>query len=385
MHIKTKIYHYVSLQEGDPSGRKYRKAVKTVQLWLQEVTPDQLIPAFIVGENTYYWYQEKLWWKIQFDSSEKTVEAFRKGCAKGTLEKAVSPLDTFSVMYERASALVNNRLACNGDIYVVTDEPRYCLRYNCILTQTNGKLISFVSAFDDKYRNALEFNALQEELMHKYIRIAKAIMGDNLEVVVKDRIQVLLPEAVKLPPAEDFTKSERKERIICDCYLKGVNVPSPDSNIIANREFAAVNKMYGWLYQEGILMKQAFAARDYQHVCHFGIDARDLAQYRAAMLASGIDDAALAVDILLDRDVTPCMYSGAITPGQPMATHRSTDTIVSKSWECSMMQLFSSEGANEILEISQRDCVKSAVATMFERIPWKQDCISVKDPDMQKL
>lgn len=165
-----------------------------------------------------------------------------------------------------------------------------------------------------------------------------------------------------------------KSRIICDYYWKG------PKNIQENHpEVIAIHDIYEWLYNNGILMKEASVAKDYDTGCHFCLNAAKLEPYRQQMLDCGIMNAALAVEILLDRPIAPCRFTGSITLSGPMASYRSVDGIVSSSWECYMIQFFDIEGAMEVYDVLQRDGAEAAVAAMFGQIPWKE--IEIQDPD----
>lgn len=122
----------------------------------------------------------------------------------------------------------------------------------------------------------------------------------------------------------------------------------------------------------------AFAAVDYPQVCHFAIDTEKLALYREAMLNSGVENADLAVTMIFDTQLPPCEYSGTITVSRPMASHRATDSIISKTWECYMVQFFDSSYAQECLNILNRSGPEAAVRAMYNSIQWKADYITKK-------
>ena len=161
------------------------------------------------------------------------------------------------------------------------------------------------------------------------------------------------------------------ERIICDSYSKGeknlfkFNPDSLDTQKF-NQKIAAVNNMYGWLYDQGILQKVAFEIRDYSDVTYFAFDAKDLESYRDEMMQSGVQDADLAVAHIFDVDYQPCIYSGTIELSWTMRSYRDFDGTVGRSWECDLIRHLNSSAVLDVEAVKNEKGIKEAVKLMFE-------------------
>lgn len=166
------------------------------------------------------------------------------------------------------------------------------------------------------------------------------------------------------------------ERIIMDSFIKqNKRIYGEDKDHVFNQRILAVNQMYGWLYNQGILEKVAFAYQDCPKEVVFAIDAKDLEPYRRNMEESRVPDAALAVQHLLDEPYTPCVYSGAIQMGWLMDSYRDVDGIVGRSWECDLVKFLNEKAVNEIAGVRENEGVKAAVQKTFSYYDW---------PDMSK-
>lgn len=169
------------------------------------------------------------------------------------------------------------------------------------------------------------------------------------------------------------------ERIICDSYIKGQKeIWGEDRNAEFNRKILAVNEMYGWLYEKGILEKVSFEFKDYSFGTCFALDVKDLLPYREQMEKSGLDGSELAVQHIFDVEYTPCMYSGAIELGWTMASYREVDGCVGRSWECGLVQAMNVEQIYQVLAVQEEKGVKEAVKRVFEIYPWKETDLDKK-------
>lgn len=162
------------------------------------------------------------------------------------------------------------------------------------------------------------------------------------------------------------------QRIVCDIYSKDkLRLWEFDENSTStqdfNRRITAVNNMYAWLYEKGILEKVSFEFKDYSEATYFAFDVKDLLPYRNEMEKSSIVDAALAVQHIFDEEYIPCKYSGAIELTWTMQTYRSVDGCVSRSWENSLVQGLQYKAIADLPYISAEKGVKEAVKVLFER------------------
>ena len=161
------------------------------------------------------------------------------------------------------------------------------------------------------------------------------------------------------------------DRIISDCYWKESKpLLGPEPNTEFNQKISAVNAMYGWLYDEGILEKVSFEFKDYSNVSYFALDANDLVPFRTQMESSGLTDAQMAVYAIFDEPCTPCLYSGTIEPGWTMATYRDVDGSVGRSWETNLIQHLNTKGIYEVHDVLAAKGPKSAASAMFGLHSW---------------
>jgi len=164
-----------------------------------------------------------------------------------------------------------------------------------------------------------------------------------------------------------FSKRRYMNRIISDSYIKGTKqIWGNDPSDEFNRRILAVNNMYGWLYQQGILKKVAFKMKDYSDIAYFAFGVNDLLQYRRLMEKSGLPDAALAVHHIFDEEYRPCIYSGAIELGWTMRTYRDFDGTVGRSWECDLVRHLDSPSVLDIVQIQEQEGIRAAVHSVFE-------------------
>ena len=161
------------------------------------------------------------------------------------------------------------------------------------------------------------------------------------------------------------------ERIINDFWKKDTEIVTADEFV--KKEYAdavtATRKMYGYLYEKGILEKISFLYRidiiDGQTGVSFAFDAEDLKPYKDEMLNSGIENADVAVERLLKKEIKPCLYCGAIQLSWTMMCYRDTYGCVDKSWECSMVQVLDSGKAEEVSDTLENKTTKDAVHKLW--------------------
>lgn len=162
-------------------------------------------------------------------------------------------------------------------------------------------------------------------------------------------------------------------RVIMDSFIKqNKQIYGTDESLDFNQRVLAVNKMYGWLNEQGILQKIALAYQNCPNEIYFALDAKALEPYRRAMEESNVPEAALAVRHLLDEPYTPCQYSGAIQPGWLMDSYRETDGIVGRSWECDLVKFLSARAANDVRSTYETGGVKAAVQKVFSMYDWPE-------------
>lgn len=160
-------------------------------------------------------------------------------------------------------------------------------------------------------------------------------------------------------------------RIISDMYVKeDKHIWGNDPNEEFNKRILAVNEMYGWLYEKGILEKVSFEFRDYEDAAYFALDAKDLMPLRRQMEASGCQNASLATRHIFDESYTPCTYSGAIELGWTMMSYRDVDGCVGRSWECGLVKNLDSEGIYEVARVRDESGVKAAVSALYAQFDW---------------
>lgn len=170
------------------------------------------------------------------------------------------------------------------------------------------------------------------------------------------------------------------ERIICDNYQKnGKHLFGEDPTTEFNQKIVAINNMYGWLYEKGILEKRSFEFKDYSDITYFALDAQDLLPYRSAMEASGVEGAELATRHIFDVEYSPCLYSGAIELAWTMFSYRDFDGTVSRSWENELCRHMNSSAVLDVRKMKDERGVKEAVKLSFELSGFeKTDMIDVR-------
>lgn len=160
------------------------------------------------------------------------------------------------------------------------------------------------------------------------------------------------------------------ERIICDSYDKVEKHlftfnPNSQNTKAFNEKILAVNDMYGWLYEQGILKRISFEFKDYSDVTYFAFDVEDLKPYRSQMERCGIKNAKLAVVHIFDIQYTPCFYSGAIELSWTMQTYRDNGGCAGRSWECELIRHLDNKSAFEIWKTKEEKGVKEAIKQAF--------------------
>jgi len=90
-------------------------------------------------------------------------------------------------------------------------------------------------------------------------------------------------------------------RIICDsCYVKDKQIFGNDIHDSFNQRILAVNNMYRWLLEKGILQEAAFEMHAFSKGYAFAVDVSKLLPYRDEMENCQVPGAALAVPAPLD-------------------------------------------------------------------------------------
>lgn len=172
-------------------------------------------------------------------------------------------------------------------------------------------------------------------------------------------------------------------RIICDTYSKKEKqLFGDDPTSDFNQKILAVNNLYGWLYDRGILEKVSFEFKDHPDWTCFAFDARDLFPYRAEMEESGVEGAVLAAHHIFDEPYSSCLYSGAIELGWMMSTYRDVDGCVGRSWECDLIKGLNTEAIYDISKVKDERGVKEAVRAMFAFYDWPEQ---VKKTNLDSL
>lgn len=160
-------------------------------------------------------------------------------------------------------------------------------------------------------------------------------------------------------------------RIISDVYEKeNKRIWGNDPTEEFNKKILAVNNMYGWLYEQGILEKVAFVFMDFEDCTEFALDVKDLEPYRKEMAQAQIDDAGLASWHIFDKPYFPCTYSGAIELGWTMNSYRDVDGTVGRSWECGLVKSLNTEGVYKIAQVKDEIGVKAAVKALYAQFDW---------------
>jgi len=161
-------------------------------------------------------------------------------------------------------------------------------------------------------------------------------------------------------------------RVISDTYIKhNKKIWGDEPNTEFNQKILAVNNMYGWLYQQGILEKVSFEFKDYAENTYFALDVKELEPYRNEMESCGLEGSALAVYHIFDKDYTPCVYSGAIELGWTMASYRNVDGCVGRSWECGLIKMLNTDGIYAVAKVRDEQGIKAAMHTLFSQFDWK--------------
>lgn len=161
------------------------------------------------------------------------------------------------------------------------------------------------------------------------------------------------------------------DRIIFDIYSKGVKkLFGDDPTTPFNQKIEAVNNMYGWLYDSGILEKVSFKYEDLNDSTYFAFKTESLKPYRKEMEECQVLGAELACQHIFDEKYSPCRYSGAIELGWTMKTYREVDGTVGSSWECSLIQSLNTNGIYDVYDVLKDKGPEEAVKTMFGKYDW---------------
>lgn len=160
-------------------------------------------------------------------------------------------------------------------------------------------------------------------------------------------------------------------RIIMDSYYsKDKPIWGDDPTTPFNQKILAINSMYGWLFEQGILKEVCFEFKKHADIYCFAFDAKDLEPFRIKMKASGLAGANLAIQHIFDESYTPCLYSGVIELGWTMHTYRDVDGCVGSSWECNLIKGLNTETIYDISQVRDEYGVRAAVKTMLSYYVW---------------
>lgn len=156
------------------------------------------------------------------------------------------------------------------------------------------------------------------------------------------------------------------QRIICDKYIKSKKrIWGNDADNPFNKKIVAVNNMYAWLYNQGILKEVSFEYIDDPDATYFAFDTESLKPYKDLMEHSGVVESALSIKHIFEEKYTPCLYTGAIELSWTMSTYRDNCGCVGKSWECCLARSFDNQAVQKAIEVKQNDGVKAAVSMLF--------------------
>ena len=162
------------------------------------------------------------------------------------------------------------------------------------------------------------------------------------------------------------------ERIISDAYVKkNKHIFGDDPTEPYNQKILAINAMYGWLYEQGILEKVCFEFKDLPNVTQFAFCVKDLEPYRQEMSAADLPKADLAVTEIFDTYYSPCVYSGVIQLSWPMSTYRNVDGCVGRSWECDLIKGLNTKAIYDVLAVKEERGTVAAVKALYEKYIWE--------------
>ena len=163
------------------------------------------------------------------------------------------------------------------------------------------------------------------------------------------------------------------DRILSDTFVKiEKKIYGDDPSTPFNQRILAVNEMYGWLYDRGILKNVSFVFKDFSDCTYFALDVKDLIPYRKNMEESGCKQADLAVQFIFDKEYTPCLFSGAFELGWMMNTYREFyKGSISRSWECDMVKHLPSSIAHDISKLRKEMGIKESVKAVYSHFNWE--------------
>ncbi len=133
----------------------------------------------------------------------------------------------------------------------------------------------------------------------------------------------------------------------------------------------SVNRMYRWLYDNGILEEQSFRFKDCGDKVYFALDVKQLEPYREQMLNCGNNGAAMAVESIFDLDYLPCRFCGAFQLTWTMNYYRDNGGCVGPSHECAVCATLGNSEANKVHEILNKDGSVAAVKYLYDQFRWK--------------
>ncbi len=133
----------------------------------------------------------------------------------------------------------------------------------------------------------------------------------------------------------------------------------------------AVNRMYRWLYDNGILEEQSFRFKDCGDKVYFALDIKQLEPYREQMLNCGNEGATMAVESIFNSQYVPCRFCGAFQLTWTMNYYRDNGGCVGSSHECAVCATLGNSEAFKVQETLNKDGSIAAVKYVYDQFRWK--------------
>ena len=217
-----KIKFWLKYKEAylPPRCRKYRYREKEeyVVRTLKEVQKDELIPAFLAENTMVFSYKNKLWKKanerdIQCPKDDQPMTALEayKDVAEHSSWYFARSWETKKELLSRLSKDLRSKLFVDGELYIQTTEPMYCIYTFGLGHNHGGTSLSIDWGYNPNISKTRYFNALCfEEAQKKALEIALG-RGDTESVSYIQNmtpIQVFDPTMVKRNPKKQHTNGD---------------------------------------------------------------------------------------------------------------------------------------------------------------------------------
>ena len=174
------------------------------------------------------------------------------------------------------------------------------------------------------------------------------------------------------PSRDENSEIKQAPRIISDSLdHKKMGVCVGPEEILCKQRAFAVNRMYRWLYDKGILEEHSFRFKDCGDVVYFAVDVKRLEPYREQMMSSGVDGAEMAVESIFDAEYIPCRFCGAIQLTWTMNYYRDNGGCVGSSHECSVCTTLDNSKAKKAQDIMNKEGRIAAVKYVYDQFRWK--------------